>query len=168
MFATSKDVATYFEKTHHTVLEAVDDLIKVDPSITRNFPAIELPVKVGFGTRYDRAYEMDRDGFTMLAFGFTGEKAGEGAEALPAATKTATKSKIVAPKSRVKSTCQETPARSLLDRTISKSRAFKGPVFLCLVAGSITVRALRSVRNPACTSDTPTLPLDNLLDETRC
>lgn len=30
---------------------------------------------VGFGWRKFPAYEMDRKGFTMLAFGFTGEKA---------------------------------------------------------------------------------------------
>lgn len=73
--ATSKDVAAYFGKKHHTVLEAVDDLLSTEPSIARNFLAIEVDVKIGFGTRKDRAFEMTRDGFTLLAMGFTGKKA---------------------------------------------------------------------------------------------
>lgn len=71
----SRDVAAYFGKTHHTVLEAVDTLIEAEPSIARNFLAIEIETKVGFGIRKDRAFDMSRDGFTLLAMGFTGKKA---------------------------------------------------------------------------------------------
>ncbi|WP_237154819.1 Rha family transcriptional regulator [Oryzibacter oryziterrae] len=75
VFATSKDVAEFFGKRHDHVLEAITDILKMDISIAPNFRAIELPVKVGFGIRRDRAFEMDRDGFTLLAMGFTGPKA---------------------------------------------------------------------------------------------
>ena len=73
--ATSKDVAAYFGKTHHHVLDAIDTLLSEAASIPTNFRGIELDVKVGFGTRKDRAFEMTRDGFTLLAMGFTGKKA---------------------------------------------------------------------------------------------
>lgn len=73
--ATSKDVAAYFEKRHEVVLRAISNLIAVEPSIAHKIVAIELAVKAGFGTRWDRAFEMDRDGFTLLAMGFTGKKA---------------------------------------------------------------------------------------------
>lgn len=75
MFATSRNVAAFFGKNHRDVLRAIEDLLSVGISIERNFAPIELPTKVGFGTRMDRAYEMDRDGFTLLAMGFTGARA---------------------------------------------------------------------------------------------
>ncbi|MFG1400712.1 Rha family transcriptional regulator [Xanthobacter sediminis] len=71
----SRDVAAYFGKAHKHVLDAIDALISQAPSIEPNFRPIKTDVKVGFGTRKDRAYLMDRDGFTLLAMGFTGPKA---------------------------------------------------------------------------------------------
>lgn len=50
-------------------------MLTLDPSIASSFGCIELAVKIGFGTRKDRAFEMTRDGFTLLAMGFTGKKA---------------------------------------------------------------------------------------------
>ncbi|MDO6966993.1 Rha family transcriptional regulator [Rhizobium alvei] len=73
--ANSRDVAEYFEKAHKHVLDAIDDLIQREPSIEPNFRPIEVEVKVGFGVRLDRGFDMTRDGFTLLAMGFTGKKA---------------------------------------------------------------------------------------------
>lgn len=73
--ANSRDVAAYFGKHHHHVLRDIDALIEQAPAIASNFGSIEIDVKVGFGTRKDRAFDMTRDGFTLLAMGFTGKKA---------------------------------------------------------------------------------------------
>lgn len=75
VFATSKDVAAYFEKQHKHVMDAIKELVSIDPSLQPNFRPIEIDTLVGYGWRKFPAYEMDRKGFTMLAFGFTGEKA---------------------------------------------------------------------------------------------
>ncbi|MFG1419924.1 Rha family transcriptional regulator [Xanthobacter sp. V0B-10] len=72
---SSRDVARYFGKPHNDVLKAIRALLSEAPAIEGNFSRIELDVKVGFGTRKDPAYLMDRDGFTLLAMGFTGPKA---------------------------------------------------------------------------------------------
>ncbi|MCL8384137.1 Rha family transcriptional regulator [Xanthobacter aminoxidans] len=71
----SRDVARYFGKRHDDVLKAIKSLLDQAPSIARNFAANEVEVKVGFGTRKSPTYDMDRDGFTLLAMGFTGPKA---------------------------------------------------------------------------------------------
>lgn len=73
--ATSKVVAAYFGKRHDNVIRDIENLLALEPAIALNFEAIELVIKVGFGTRKDRAFEMTRDGFTLLAMGFTGKKA---------------------------------------------------------------------------------------------
>jgi Rha family phage regulatory protein len=75
VFATSRDVAAFFGKEHKHVLRDIEALISADASIASIFGPIEIATKVGFGTRMDRAYEMDRDGFSLLAMGFTGPKA---------------------------------------------------------------------------------------------
>jgi Rha family phage regulatory protein len=71
----TKDMADYFERQHKDVLRSVNLLITTEPSIERNFTPIEIEAEVGFGTRKVPAFEMDRDGFTLLAMGFTGPKA---------------------------------------------------------------------------------------------
>jgi Rha family phage regulatory protein len=68
-------VARYFGKQHFNLLRDIETLISQDTAITFNFEAIEIETKVGFGIRRDRAYNMTRDGFTLLAMGFTGAKA---------------------------------------------------------------------------------------------
>ncbi len=73
--ANSRDVAAYFDKRHADVLRAIDDLIHAEPSIERNFALNEIETKVGFGFRMDRSFDMTRDGFSLLAMGFTGTKA---------------------------------------------------------------------------------------------
>ena len=68
-------MAAYFGKTHHHVLDTIDALVLEAPSIATDFRGIEIEVQVGFGTRKDRGFAMTRDGFTLLAMGFTGKKA---------------------------------------------------------------------------------------------
>lgn len=68
-------MAAYFGKAHKNVLQDIDALLEQAPSFELNFQPIEIETKVGFGIRKDRAFDMSRDGFTLLAMGFTGKKA---------------------------------------------------------------------------------------------
>ncbi len=73
--ASSQDVAAAFDKVHRDVLRAIDKLVETAPELTvRNFAHSQMksPGKHG---RTVRCYEMDRDGFSLLAMGFTGAKA---------------------------------------------------------------------------------------------
>ncbi|MCJ8507948.1 Rha family transcriptional regulator [Rhizobium lemnae] len=72
---TSANVAELFGKRHDHVLRDIDALLEAEPTIAPNFGAIEVAVKVGFGYRRSRAFNISRDGFTLLAMGFTGAKA---------------------------------------------------------------------------------------------
>lgn len=69
---SSRQIAENFEKNHRDVLRAVDNL-KED---VRNFAQMffETTVPDSYG-REQRAYLMNRDGFTLLAMGFTGKAA---------------------------------------------------------------------------------------------
>ncbi|WP_442583142.1 Rha family transcriptional regulator [Mesorhizobium sp. ASY16-5R] len=77
MFATSQDVALSFGKQHGHVLRDIDNLIKQEPNlrlsnfgetvVSRENPSGGAPIQ-------SRAYEMDRDGFALLAMGFTSAK----------------------------------------------------------------------------------------------
>jgi Rha family phage regulatory protein len=74
IFASSRDVALGFDKGHRHVLEAIDNLIKQEPDLgLRNFRQTPY-VEPQNGQTY-RSFDMDRDGFTLLAMGFTGTKA---------------------------------------------------------------------------------------------
>jgi Rha family phage regulatory protein len=72
--ALSTDVAAYFGKRHKDVLRQIDNISANCPeSFTeRNFAPSEYTDATG---RKLPAYSMTRDGFTMLAMGFTGPKA---------------------------------------------------------------------------------------------
>ena len=74
VFANSRDIAAFFDKRHPHVLDAIDNLLKqeADLGLTnfRQTPYVEPTT----GQTY-RSYDMDRDGFTLLAMGFTGGKA---------------------------------------------------------------------------------------------
>ncbi len=74
VFANSREVATYFGKRHDDVLKAIRNLIATEPSLgLRNFA--ETPwVEASTGQTY-RSFDMDQDGFALLAMGFTGAKA---------------------------------------------------------------------------------------------
>ena len=72
VFATSRDVAAYFEKQVKHVHEAIRTIIKHEPSTRSNFRPFEIKDLTGVSVHH---YEMDRKGFTLLAMGFTGRKA---------------------------------------------------------------------------------------------
>ena len=69
---SSRQIAENFDKNHRDVLRAVNNL-KED---VRNFAQMffETTVPDSYG-REQRAYLMNRDGFTLLAMGFTGKAA---------------------------------------------------------------------------------------------
>lgn len=72
-FADSRDVAAFFGKEHSNVLRDIRNLIVKEPKLGLcNFEAIKINDLKGESTGY---YLMDRDGFTLLAMGFTGTQA---------------------------------------------------------------------------------------------
>lgn len=75
--ADSRDVAAFFEKRHNNVLRDIDNLLAQKPDLRlRNFEQTYSPVQMpNGGTRTDRHFRMTRDGFVLLAMGFTGSKA---------------------------------------------------------------------------------------------
>jgi len=73
VFASSRDVSVFFGKEVKHVHEAIRNLIAQEPRLGRtNFRPFKINDLTGESTSY---YEMDRDGFTLLAMGFTGSKA---------------------------------------------------------------------------------------------
>lgn len=68
---SSLQVAETFGKNHRDVLRAIDDLKDVR-NFAQMFSETNLPDSYG---RNRRGYYMNRDGFTLLAMGFTGSKA---------------------------------------------------------------------------------------------
>lgn len=74
VFANSREVATYFGKEHRDVLKAIDKLVETEPSLgLRNFAHTPY-VDPQNGQTY-RSFDIDQDGFSLLAMGFTGAKA---------------------------------------------------------------------------------------------
>lgn len=70
--ASSRDIAEHFGKEHRNVLRDIDDLKKDVLNFEQMFLSTEIPDNYG---RPQRAYLMNRDGFTLLAMGFTGKAA---------------------------------------------------------------------------------------------
>lgn len=70
--ASSRDIAEHFGKEHRNVLRDIDDLKKDVLNFEQMFFETEIPDSYG---RPQRAYLMNRDGFTLLAMGFTGKAA---------------------------------------------------------------------------------------------
>lgn len=70
LVTTSLKVAEHFEKEHKNVLQAIENLVAENSAA--NF--FILTTYRNRGKEYPM-YEMDRDGFSLLAMGFTGEKA---------------------------------------------------------------------------------------------
>lgn len=70
VFANSRDVAAYFGKEHRNILRDIEKLIGEGVLKFEHTPYID-PQN---GQTY-KSYNMDRDGFTLLAMGFTGKKA---------------------------------------------------------------------------------------------
>lgn len=76
VFASSEDVATFFGKSHAHVLRDVRLLISNNNSCASNFGFITREVTMHHGgKRNSVACNMNRDGFTLLAMGFTGKRA---------------------------------------------------------------------------------------------
>lgn len=74
VFSNSRDVAAFFGKNHRDVVRAIDALLDQEPELgMRNFAQTPY-VEAQNGQTY-RSFDMDRDGFTLLAMGFTGSKA---------------------------------------------------------------------------------------------
>jgi Rha family phage regulatory protein len=78
LVTTSHNIADVFSKRHDDLLKAINNLIIELPQEwrVRNFAesskSVDMP---NGGTREQRFYNITRDGFTLLAMGFTGKKA---------------------------------------------------------------------------------------------
>ncbi|MFR1060655.1 MAG: Rha family transcriptional regulator [Enterocloster sp.] len=70
LITTSLKVAEHFEKEHRHVLDAIRNLTAENSAAS----FFTLTTYKNRGKEYPM-YEMDRDGFSLLAMGFTGEKA---------------------------------------------------------------------------------------------
>lgn len=74
VFANSRDVATYFGKRHDHVMRDIANLIAAEPELgLLNFGDTPY-VEPQNGQTY-KSFDMDREGFELLAMGFTGAKA---------------------------------------------------------------------------------------------
>ncbi|WP_063655439.1 Rha family transcriptional regulator [Candidatus Arsenophonus triatominarum] len=79
---TTDNVAHYFGKQHHHVVQKVESLECSEEFITRNFSRMIKNVQLAKGaTREVVYYEMTKDGFVFLVMGFTGKKAAQFKEA---------------------------------------------------------------------------------------
>ena len=84
--ATSLQVAEHFGKRHNDDLRAVRNLGCSEEFSLRNFAQVIAEYKNGKGgTQQGPAYRMTRDGFALLAMGFTGKEAMRWKEAYIAA-----------------------------------------------------------------------------------
>lgn len=73
---TSKKVSEVFGKQHRNVLRRIDEIVKDQPEwAAAHFRATEEAADKGASSQKHRIYEMDRDGFSIVAMGFTGKKA---------------------------------------------------------------------------------------------
>ena len=70
---SSKQVAEHFDKLHKDVLETIREILKAENSALRFFN--ETIYKVEGNNKSYPMFLMNRDGFTLLAMGFTGKKA---------------------------------------------------------------------------------------------
>ena len=70
--ASSRQIADNFEKRHDHVMRDIDAMKKDVPNFGEMFFETTAPDSYG---REQRAYLMNRDGFTLLAMGFTGKAA---------------------------------------------------------------------------------------------
>lgn len=72
LVTSSRKIAEVFEKEHKHVLEAIDKIKAENSAVSNMF--MESSYKAGTGKNY-KEYIMNRDGFSILAMGFTGAKA---------------------------------------------------------------------------------------------
>jgi Rha family phage regulatory protein len=71
-YATSRDVAERFGREHYNVLQSIRNLECSENFRRLSFQAADYIDEQG---KPRQSYEMNRDGFTMLAFGFKGSEA---------------------------------------------------------------------------------------------
>jgi len=72
---TSREVARLFGKDHRNVLRDIDALIEAEPALGGPLNFEQAPYLEASNGQTYRQYEMTRDGFVLLAMGFTGAKA---------------------------------------------------------------------------------------------
>ena len=73
LIADSRDVAATFGKLHTHVIASVRDLLSKEPTLGEtNFRSSSY---LSVQSKELPCFNMDRDGFSLLAMGFTGEKA---------------------------------------------------------------------------------------------
>jgi len=78
VFANSKDVADYFGKNHRDVLTDIRRIIEgAKISAAWFVPTVHTVTRLGRGSVDYPAFDMTRDGFTLLVMGYTGKKAME-------------------------------------------------------------------------------------------
>lgn len=70
----SRDVAAYFGKEHRSVLASIDNLLSQESDLGLHDFMHTPYVEQSTGQTY-RSFDMTRDGFTLLAMGFTGASA---------------------------------------------------------------------------------------------
>ena len=68
----SKDIALKFGKTHKSVLRTIENLMAQNSAVNGMFEESSYLSERG---RFEKEYSMNRDGFSLLVMGFTGEKA---------------------------------------------------------------------------------------------
>jgi Rha family phage regulatory protein len=69
---TSNDIAVHFNKRHADVIRAIENIESPKEFNERNFALVEFVDAKG---EQRPAYRITRDGFTLLAMGFTGKRA---------------------------------------------------------------------------------------------
>lgn len=74
-FANSRDVADFFGKNHRDVTRSIDTLTQQEPNLVGAQFCAGVYLLPETGPQEHRCFDMDRDGFTLLAMGFTGPKA---------------------------------------------------------------------------------------------
>ncbi|MGH1601597.1 Rha family transcriptional regulator [Campylobacter majalis] len=73
IWTTSLQIAEVFEKEHKHILAKIDELPQ-DEFRRTNFRLTERTAKFGAAQRSERYYKITKDGFTLLAMSFNGEK----------------------------------------------------------------------------------------------
>ncbi|EKP3243387.1 Rha family transcriptional regulator [Escherichia coli] len=68
---TSIDIAEFFEKQHHHVVQKIESLECSEQFLTSNFSRVKFE---HWGNTYN-AYQITKNGFVFLVMGFTGKKA---------------------------------------------------------------------------------------------
>ena len=75
VFTNSRDVAAYFDREHRSVLRKIDTLIQDEPDLALHHFVQGYEALPATGEQAHRFFDIDRDGFTLLAMGFTGSRA---------------------------------------------------------------------------------------------